>query len=111
MIHQYPVHPKNHLPGGHQKKNFAEFKTFSSTVKNELLTSNKITLKTILLKMNKGFQQHGEEILFNPERSLLLSSQDKGKRFVVVVKENHRTEMSTFVELNYDPTKELMCCC
>ena len=111
MIHQYPVHPKNHLPGGDQKKNFAEFKTFSSTVKNELLTSNKITLKTILLKMNKGFQQHGEEILFNPERSLLLSSQDKGKRFVVVVKENHRTEMSTFVELNYDPTKKLMCCC
>ena len=48
-------------------------------------------------------------ILFNPQSNLLLRSQDKGSRFVIVdkqtaiVKANHQIERS---RLNYDSTKE-----
>ena len=54
------------------------------------------------------------DILFNQDSSLLLRSQDKGNRFVVVdketdiVKANHQIERSSFVKLNYDPTKDLI---
>ena len=56
------------------------------------------------------------DILFNPDSGLLLRSQDKGNRFVVVVvdkqtdivKENHQIERSSFVKLNYDPTKDFI---
>ena len=54
MIHQYPVHPKNHLRGGHQKQTLLSWKHFNQQLKRKyLLKSNEITLNTILLKMNE----------------------------------------------------------
>ena len=79
--------------------------------KNKLFIS--IKWKYIQDKLTKDEQRSSttcrRDILFNLQSNLLLRSQDKGSRFVVVdkqtaiVKANHQIERS---RLSYDPTKE-----
>ena len=53
-------------------------------------------------------------MLFNPDSDFLLSSQDKGNKFVVVQKQtdiakvNRQIETSSFVKLHYDATEEFI---
>ena len=90
--------------------------TFLSTVEKELL----INIKRNYVKDNftkdegRSLTTWRIDILFNPDSSLLLRSQDKGNRFVVVdkqtdiVKANQEIGGSSFVKLNYDTTKEFI---
>ena len=98
------------------KTNSAELETFLSTVEKELF----INIKRNYVKDNltederKSLTIWRRVILFNPDTSLLLRSQDKGNRFVVVDKQtdiakaNHQIERSSFVKLNYDSTKDFI---
>ena len=90
--------------------------TFLSTVEKELL----INIKRNYVKDNftkdegRSLTTWRIDILFNPDSNLLLRSQDKGNRFVVVdkqtdiVKANQEIGRSSFVKLNYDTTKEFI---
>ena len=64
--------------------------------------------------MRRSLTTWRRDILFNSDSSLLLRSQDKGYRFVAVnkqthiIKANHQIERSSFVKLNYHPTKDFI---
>ena len=64
--------------------------------------------------MQRSSRTWRRDILFNPDSSLLVRSQDKGNKFVVadkqtdIVEANHQIERSSFVKINYDPTKEFI---
>ena len=58
-----PCPPKKHLSEEHQKQTLLSWKIFYRQLKRSYsLTSNEITLKTILLKMNEDLLQFGEEM-------------------------------------------------
>ena len=67
MIHQYHVHPKNHLRGGHQKQ------TFLSTVERELF----INIERNYVKYNPTKDEQRSlttwrTFLFNPDGNFIL---------------------------------------
>ena len=98
------------------KANSAKLETFLSKVEKELF----INIKRNYVKDNltkderRSLTTWRRDVRFNPESNLLLRSQDKGNRFVVVdkqtdiVKANQETGRSSFVKLNYDTTKEFI---
>ena len=80
-----PCPPKKTSTWRAPKTNSAELKTFLSTVENELF----IDIKQNYVKDNltkderRSLTTWRRDILFNPDSSLLLRSQDKGNRFIV----------------------------
>ena len=111
-----PYSPKKPSTWRASKRNSAELETFLSTVEKELL----INIKRNYVKDNftkdegRSLTTWRIDILFNPDSNLLLRSQDKGNRFVVVdkqtdiVKANQEIGRSSFVKLNYETTKEFI---
>ena len=111
-----PCPPKKPSMRRAPKTNSAELETFLSTVEKKIF----IDMKQNYVKDNltkderRSLTTWRRDILFNPDSSLLLRSQEKGNRFVVVdkqtdiVKANHQIERSSFVKLNYDPTKDFI---
>ena len=108
--------PKKAFKWRAPKTNSAKLEKFLSAVKKELF----INVKRNYVKDNltkderRSFTTWRRDVVFNPDSNLLLTSQNKGNRFVVVDKQtdivqaNHQIERSSFVELNYNTTKEFI---
>ena len=98
------------------KTNSAELETSLLTVDKELFISIKRNYVKDNLSKDKrrSLINWRRDIPFKPDSSLLLRSLDKGNRFVVfhkqtdIVKVNQQIERSSFVKLNYNPTKEFI---
>ena len=89
-----------------------ELETFLSNVERSLFGD--ISRKAVSENLSKGEKDSlwnwRKTQLFNPCGDLVLRSQDKGNRFVIVDKETDKLKAeeqikrSSFVKLNYDPT-------
>ena len=89
IIHQYPVHPKSYVHGGHQKQTLsAESKAFLLTVENKFITIKRKYVKGNLTKskeQRRSLTTWRTDIFFNPDSDLFLRSQDKGNIFVLLI--------------------------
>jgi len=91
-----------------------ELETFISNIERSLFenTSKRPVTNNLTKGQRDSLKSWRKEQLFNTEGDLVLRTQDKGNRFVIVdkntdkLKAHEQIERSSFVQLNHDPTDD-----
>ena len=105
--------PKKQSQWSAPKTSSPEIETFLSNVERTLFenTSRKDIRNNLSKKERSSLNFWRKNQLFNKESKLVMRTQDKGNRFVIVdkstdkLKANEQIMRSSFVELEHDPTK------
>jgi len=107
----YP--PKKTSKWSAPKTNSPEIETFLSSVERDLFadTSFKNIRNNLTKAQRDSLKSWRKEQLFNKDGKLVLRTQDKGNRFVIVdkltdkAKAKEQIDRSSFVEIDHDPTQ------